>query len=262
MELAPDVFDGASDRFKRHGKLFDTQNFLGKASNRFFDEYKDSLKVKEGEDRNLSILVGAALGKGLKTFQAVSRLCLLGYGEDSLVLLRSNANLLINVAYILSRDNPNEWANNFLEFSNEERAKYFKTVFDIDDPSSKPSMPMEEHDRRVRCWKDVRIADRARAVPGLHYNECYRFYSSFEHSDASAINEYIKYWDEKGPRIGSGPSDKHIELALTHNFMVFTDLLMCVCKYYGIDRPDIFSELSGALSKATKGGDSQPPDCP
>ena len=46
--------------------------------------------------------------------QAIERLCLLGYGEDAAVLLRSNVNLLANVAYIVTDEQPNERAAEYM----------------------------------------------------------------------------------------------------------------------------------------------------
>ena len=159
MELHPGVFEGADDRFKKYEKLFQAQECLGQAVNDFLHEYRELLKVKGGDEHDLSLLIPAALGKGLKTFQAVNRLCLLGYGEDSMILLRSNVNLLINIAFILSRGNPIESAKDYLAFSYDERVKYLKVAHGIDDPPWKPNMTAEEHDSRAKSWREVRIAD-------------------------------------------------------------------------------------------------------
>lgn len=52
-------------------------------------------------------------------------------------------------------------------------------------------------------------------------------------------------WNEVGPRIQSGASDNHIGIALVHSFGVMADLLMLVCRYFGIERPDIREKVAG-----------------
>lgn len=94
MPLTPRLFAEAEDRNQRYEQFFRAQDFLGDRINEILEEYNDKMKVRHGSEQNLSLLVVAALGKGMKTFQAITRLCLIGYGEDALGLLRSNINRL------------------------------------------------------------------------------------------------------------------------------------------------------------------------
>jgi hypothetical protein len=90
---------------------------------------------------------------------------------------------------------------------------------------------------------------RAERVAQFHYTQGYRFYSSMEHTDAMALNSYITEWNEIGPKIGSGPSDDYIGIALVHSFHVMADLLVAVLQYFGIDRPDVLHKLEQASSE-------------
>jgi hypothetical protein len=103
---------------------------------------------------------------------------------------------------------------------------------------------------RAKRWDDVRISKRAARVPKFHYTTGYAFYSSFEHSDAMALNAYIADWDEVGPRINAGPSDECIEVALGHNATVLADVLDLYCRYFKIDRPDIFEKIQTLLNNS------------
>src|SRR3989338_4905478 len=124
MSPETDVFADDPGRFQRFEREFRAQNFLGDLVNEILDRHEHKLKVKDGEERDLSLLISASFGKGLKTFQAISRLCALGYGEDAIILLRSNVNLLINTRFILSDKNPAERAKEFIAYSVKERLKY------------------------------------------------------------------------------------------------------------------------------------------
>ncbi|MCI0626994.1 MAG: DUF5677 domain-containing protein [Acidobacteria bacterium] len=243
MSFPYDLFPEAQQRYQKFERLFQAQNTLGDAVNTILDRHSEKLKVQEGEEHDLSLVVAAGLGKAIKTFQAITRLCLLGYGEDALILLRSNINLLINTAYIVADRKPTERVKDFLAFSYQERVKYLKIAHAAEQPPWGPPVPLDELAQRAKAWKDVSIGERAKVVSDLHYNQGYRFYSSLEHSDAFALNEYIQDWDEIGPRIGSEEGDKHVDIALVHSYGVVADLFFVACKYFGIDEPDLFTDL-------------------
>jgi hypothetical protein len=252
MVIPPEILRGCEERFNRFRKLFIAQDLLGDSVNEVLDNYSDKIKIRNDDENDLSMIIGAALGKGLKTFQAVNYLCRFGFGEDALIILRSNTNLLININFILSSKDPNDIAGDFLAYSFEERKKYLKIAHGVEDLPWKPRMSPQEYNRRVKSWKNIPISDKAKDLSDPHYDKCYRFYSSLEHGDAFALHGYIENWDKNGPSIGSGPNDQNIDLALPHNFLVMRDLIQCVCRYFGIDRPDIFSKLNETIDDALK----------
>lgn len=243
-ELLPDPHD-RFDRYKRFEFLFHAQNTLGDLLNDVLVNHEEQLKIREGEEHDVSLLVATSLGKAMKTFQAIVRLCLIGYGEDALLLLRSNINLHINAAYVLMAADPIDRAKDFVAYSYRERVKYLKIAHEVTSPPWKTNMSDEETKRRAEAWEKVSLSERARAsAASFHYDIGYRIYSSFDHSDAFALNDYIEDWNEKGPVIQSGASDNHIGIALVHSFGVMADLLMLVCQYFAIERPDIREKLA------------------
>jgi hypothetical protein len=248
--FADSILEGTRERYTRFARLFRLQDDVGDRVNRILDEEGDKIKVRDGDDRLLSSIIGPLLGKAMKTFQAVERLCLLGYGEDAAVLLRSNVNLLVNLAYIVSDTDPNERAKEFVADSWIRYAKFMKGAFgkEVNPADSPLRLPHADLQVLSERWCKVSIADRAKKLPEHHYKTGYKFYSGIEHSDALALFGYIADWNEAGPRIESGPSDSHVEVVLMHNAEVMATILDYVCRYWSINRPDIFSELSQLFS--------------
>jgi Family of unknown function (DUF5677) len=210
------------------------------------------MKRGDGDDRLLSSLIGPLLGKGMKTFQAIMRLCLLGFGEDAAVLLRGNVNLLVNLAYIVSDPKPNDRSKEFVADAWIRYAKFMKAAFDHEVSTNDSPLPAAELESLAERWWKVNIADRAKRLPEHHYKTGYKFYSGIEHSDALALFGYIGDWNEVGPRIESGPSDGHVEVVLMHSAEVMATILDYVCRYWGIERPDIFAELTNLFSQLRK----------
>jgi hypothetical protein len=234
-------------RLKRH---FDAQAIVWDAVNDLLDHHE--VKVRDGADHDLSLLVGASLGKALKTFDGIQQLCLAGWGEDALILLRSSVNLLINLGYILADGEPRERAADFIAYSHLARVSYLKIAHADKKPLWKTSMSDDELRQRSKRWKDTTLETRAQRIGKFHYDVGYRFYSSIEHSDAMALNAYIAEWNEVGPRINAGPSDDYIEVALAHNAMVLADLLSLYCGYFEIKRADIFEKIAETVAAMTK----------
>jgi len=228
----------AEARYHRFPKLFKAQARLWDLVNVLLDEEGAKFILKDGPARDLSLLVGASLAKGMKTFFGVNDLCLAGWGEDALILVRSNVNLLINLAYILGDDEAAERADDFICYSYLERVKYLKMAHDASSPW-KPMYGDEELKARAKRWGSVGIRDRAERVPKFHYTQGYSLYSSIEHSDAMALNGYIAAWDEVGPRVNAGPADDYIDVALRHSAVVLADMMMWYMAHFGVDRPDI-----------------------
>ncbi len=237
--LAEDELQEATKRYMRFKRPFQLQGDVGDLVNQILDEEADKIAVRHGDDRALSALIGPALGKAMKTFQAVERNCVLGFGEDAAVLVRTNVNLLINIAYIVTDEKPNDRCAEWRADTWVRHVKWIKQAYDQDvDPTDAPFPPDKLNDLAKR-WSDVSIADRAKKVPPHHYKIGYKFYSSLEHSDAR---------NEIGPKIESGPRDSHIEVVLVHNADVMALILHLVCRYWGIERPDIFDRLAGLFT--------------
>src|SRR5712691_6202398 len=190
---------------------------------------------RQGSDRPLSVLMGPLLGKAMKTFAAIERLCLLGYGEDAAVLLRSNVNLLVSVAYIVKDDKPNERAAEYIADAWRLFRVFFRDAYGKEIEAADLPFPPKQLQELSERWRQVTIETRAKRIPERHYKIGYRFYSAIEHSDALAVGGYIGEHNEAGQAIESGPSDSHIEVVLAHSADVMTAILDVVCQYWKIE---------------------------
>jgi hypothetical protein len=151
----------------------------------------------------------------------------------------------------LADPNPTERAADLLAYSDKKRVQYLKLAHGVESPPWPSPVPENEVEQRASSWDKIKIADKANAA-GLydfHYSQGYRFYSSMEHSDAFALNAYIDEWNEVGPVIGSQEGDKYVGIALIHNFAVTADLLLQLCRFYNIERPDIVESLRARWTK-------------
>ena len=229
-----------SQRFQRFRRLFDAVGSLSDRLNEVIDTESLTWRHKPDEPALLFLVVSAAFGKALKTFQAIERLCVLGYGEDALIILRSNVNLLINTANILSAPDPHDRVRDFLAYALHERRRFLKGTYNIALPWT-PPFSDEEIESRAKQWGT--IADRAKSTTPFHYFEGYKLYSSFEHSDAFALDNYFTDWNERGPMIHSTESDTNVGLAIGHSYGVMADIFTMVLRFFRIDRPDIEREL-------------------
>jgi hypothetical protein len=115
------------ERFARLTKPFRAHSALYDVVNQLLDEHEIKLP-KDDAYRDLALVIGAAFGKALKTYYAIHELCLMGFGEYAVVLLRSNVNLLINIAYILGDAEHRERVLDFIAASHVARVKYLKTA--------------------------------------------------------------------------------------------------------------------------------------
>lgn len=241
----PDVLGDAAARRERFKLLFRAQGRMLGYVNVILGQH--TATVGDGPERAVSLVVGTSLAKCLKTFEAIRTLCLVGWGEDALVLLRGNVNLLINLGYTLADSEPGERALDFIAYSYTEREKYLREAHGVDRPAGELTMSKEEQDSRGKRWASVPIRVRATRVLAAHYSMGYRFYSSFEHSDVAVLDTYLVDWDEVGPRANAGPSDDHLGVALTHSVIVLADVLRLFCQHFGIDRPEVFAEITALI---------------
>lgn len=155
---------------------------------------------------------------------------------------------LVNLAFIVSDEAPDARARELLADTWVRHVKFTKQAYDEDVPEDGAPVPIAEIPALAGAWNKKGIADRAKKLPKHHYNIGYKFYSGIEHSDGIALAGYIGEWNEVGPRIESGPTDSHIKFVLMHNADVMVSVLEYACRYWQIDRPDIFSELKAAFT--------------
>jgi hypothetical protein len=211
---------------KAHNLLIDSMNEI-------LDSTGHSIKVRSTQpERDLDLLVAAMHGKAGKTYQAILQLCWSGFGEDALVLLRSNINLMINLLYILADDSVKR-AGDLIAYSHREQVKYLRLAHNRT-PEWAEKLNWDEINRRAEEWKKMDIASKAQnCKQWFHYDVGYRFYSSIEHADAWALSSLILE-DETEVKISSEPSDNCISIALIHNFGVMADIFLAFCSHFEI----------------------------
>lgn len=250
------MFEGAAERYGRFARYFRLQDAVRDGVNRMLREEAGKFRVEDGPRRILSLVVATVLGKALKTFHAVNRLCALGFGEDAAVLLRSNVNLLINLVYIIRDEAPAVRAQEFAAAAWAHHVTTMRMGFQTAVNDADAPLPAAEIPALARAWNRHTIEERARRLPHQHhYNIGYRFYSGIEHSDPLALAGYLT-WKEAGPHIDSGPTDSHIGPVLMHNADVMANVLDYTCQHWGIERPDIFAEMKAAFGTFSESGTS------
>jgi hypothetical protein len=250
MSLPPATTEAAGARFVRFRPLFDAVAFALDKMHTAFEEHGDVIKVGQGPERNLSLLVPLfVLGKGRKTCSAARHLCWLGYGEDAAILVRANLNLLINLGYIAGDSDPVRRADEFLAYSYAEREKFFRLGYGEKMPIG-PPVPADQLAAYVKAWKDASIETKAQqaGLRTFHYARGYRYFSSLEHSDAFALNTLLGDWNEVGPVI-RGEDDQGVDLALFIDFLVACDLTLAMLQFYRIDHTNLASEFRAKMQE-------------
>ena len=220
-------------RKSRFLRELNAHNLLIDSMNELLDNKEQAIKVRTTQpERDLDLLVAAMYAKAGKTYQATLQLCVSGFGEDALVLLRSNINLLISLFYILNGDSVKR-AGDLIAYSHTEQRKYLRLTHNHK-PEWVENLNWDEIERRADEWKRVDIASKAKQCKqSFHYDVGYRFYSSIEHSDAWALSSLI-FENETEVRISSAPSDEHVRLALIHNFGVMAEVFLGFCSHFEI----------------------------
>ncbi len=233
-------------RKQRFPKELRATNALIDCMNRMVTENEGKIKTRdEVKENDLDQLVASMYGKATKTFMATLELSFLGFGEDALILLRSNINLMINLAFILKED-PVRRAGDFIAYSHLEQRKYLD-LHGGNKPEWVAKVDWSECEQRAKEWLKTNIRERAEeAKESFHYDAGYRFYSSIEHSDAWSLSSYLEGKGSGTLHVNSMPSDQHVSLALEHNFTVMATILSKMCEHFSIDFSSYGSELDSA----------------
>lgn len=259
MPLNRNAFAGADERYDRFEWLYREIGLLTDIINEITTTYRDThLKLSAGDGKEVSLIFATSVGKAMKTFHAISLVAVLGYGEDAAILIRSNIDLLINLAYFLAAPDTAsriEIARDFRAYSYSQHEKHMRLGFG-EAPQIKAPFPDPELTQRIKRWKGTQISDRATAAEKAtilskeeYYDKRYRFYSSFEHSDANALARYLERWDDEGPFISADPDDEMVELVLADNFGIMAQIADLMCKYFRIDRPDLRRQVREASGR-------------
>ena len=240
----PDFADGMPERTERFRGLFDATGRLGGLINAFLDQHEDLMEFRRDDStRDVGMVAVMSFGKALKTFQAISRLCAFGFGEDALLLVRANVNLMLNLRYILSDPDHTERVKNFIAYSYAERERLLKDGHGETVNWRPEWLSDEEMKRRKKQWTDTSIAKRAEGAPPLHYSQGYKFYSSFEHSDVLALDSYVTPHDDGFLEIEAGQRDEYVGLALVHSWGVMAEVFVATARHFKISIAETEREL-------------------
>lgn len=233
-----------SERMQRFSNEFSALRILIESVNQINTMHPGEVRLRGARpNRDLDQVVAGSFAKAAKSFYAINKLCSLGYGEDALILLRSNVNLMINLGYVLARDSPQR-ASDFTAHSVQVFIKYHNDTQRAV-PTWCAEMDQNELNRRASRWARVTVKSRAKEVEGLYpyYAHLYTFYSSIEHSDGWALCRYLGRQGQGGPVIDIEPSDEIVATALRHNFLIMKSTLVLFCSHFGIAEPEIFARL-------------------
>ncbi len=186
-----------------------------------------------------------ALGKGLKTYRAITILCDQGYGEDAQILLRSLFEHALDVRYISKHPNSNEAALRWLDYDWVVKHELTKVVHtdpyfeeyrqavkgddqktkEIEDEALKAQEKWhfwrKEKDGKLSRahahWSGMSVRDLARKVGWLsHYKTLYRLASQRVHSSVGCANDYVDLQEDHSMRLKVVPSSHLVaEVLLT-----------------------------------------------
>ena len=252
MPPIEELFQQAQARYQRFEQFFRLGHELETLIDQVLAGVGGGFAFKRGRGEDVSIIAGASFFKGLRTFKAAKTLALFGFGTEALLLIRSNINLLINVDWILSSDNPTEAAEQFVAYSYLENRKFGRGI-------GLHTQPESEEDKSIRdkaaAWGKLTIAKRAERSREFHYKVGYRQYSAVDHSDSSGLIRYIRAWKRNEIEVDYDPSDEDVILALEHNIAVMADLLVSTCDFFKVPTGDLRNRiwaLTEQLAEADK----------
>jgi len=230
-------------RIKQYQLYFDACSKLDKCMEQVLSENSAKLQLaRKNKERDFGLLACALFGKANKTFEAVVELCALGFGEDALILLRSNLNLAIDFLYILEDDSVERAADCVANGHNEQMK--FLTQNNHSLPKWSQHLKMDQIKIRANRWRKSSIKTRAEKAAKLsHYQLGYSFYSSLAHSDARALSSYIEENSVSGLMVQCSPSDKFVHIALVDNFRLMADVFQGLCSCFGIDTKHAFEGI-------------------
>ena len=97
--------------------------------------------------------------------------------------------------------------------------------------------------RRTKEWTGTKIAKRAEGAPSLHYLQGYKFYSSFEHSDALALDSYVTVHDDGFLEVEAGERDEYVGPALVHSWSVMAEVFVATSRHFKISIAETEREL-------------------
>lgn len=210
-------------RFREHFRVLDAMDA----------EIMKMLKHHDGKlraDNASQIAVGFLFGKSLKSMDAARLLASKGYGEDSLILLRTVLEALFSAAYITDTD-PEERAKNWIADGYQEQVAFLGKFPEEPPPPWVGRWDPAEVKKRAARWPHIRERAEKSGLSKLSQKE-YPFLCSLAHSDAWSSLTYLD--DKEGFQVRTEPSIKHVDIALLVAAALLPPLTECFCRAFGI----------------------------
>lgn len=195
------------------------------------------------DNSNKAFFQAFVLGKGFKTYEAVSLLCRGGYGEDAFVLTRSLFELMVTNAYILN-DNTEDTLMRYMNYDWVTRKEMYDYIVSIPEQLAQLNAEIasgkrintvpevEAEYKKVMAkygyrngWSDKSIKGMSEAVGRTDmYSTVYRMQCTVGHTDARSMNEYARLTDE-GTILNIGPNWDLTRATLVVTFDCFFHIL-------------------------------------
>lgn len=218
-----DIEQKIATQYQEH---FRPLNAMDDEINRLLHRHDGKLKA----DGASQAVVGFLFGKSLKSVDAAKLLASKGYGEDSLILLRTILEVLFSAAYITAADSE-ERAKDWIASGYQEEVAFIR------------KFPEEPLPSWVGTWNPAEVQERAARWPSIQrraeksdlsklYQKRYSFLCSPAHSDAWSSLTYVDAGE--GFRVSTEPGIKHVDLALLMAAEFLPSLTECFCRAFGI----------------------------
>lgn len=215
--------------------------------------------LRDTEVNLYGLIVLSILAKTRKHFNSVQELCKLGFGEGAGLIVRSMTNALMDLTYI-SRCGEDALSERFVRFDVVVRGHKIEIGEMLDKLCRTPSLKGEElkkweenkkevYSERDKFRKDYKSeqtkydwsgyfiktkSEKAGKDMKLLYHTVYRYNSDIEHSNATALDKYVK--DDIPGKIQflSEPSENHVEENLRENFDIFVRIANIFFEQFGL----------------------------
>jgi hypothetical protein len=186
--------------------------------------------------------VAAFFVKGWKTIPAIRLLAESGYGQDAMILLRSLTNLAIDMAYIC-HEHTDERLHHWVSAARVARRKLAKDLRQpLADEEGTDGCPVEQ---AANQWNGRGIRQRAEGahVENLHMF-MYRLGSTFDHTDAWTMSDFVSVRDGQITMDRAEPSPQYIAPALTGAVLCLGVTLGCLSRFFEFEHLEELQRLN------------------
>ncbi|MDP8212069.1 MAG: DUF5677 domain-containing protein [Candidatus Zapsychrus exili] len=246
---------------------------LNKELNDIVSEAIEVFNSKKLQEADVDLFGGISLSilaKNRKHYNSVQELCKLGFGEEAGLIVRSMTNALIDLTYIF-RCGKDELSERFVRFDWVVKRHKIAIADMLDEHTyfiKKDQKKTEQWEQRreeveaevekfykdYKCeqtkhdWSGYSIKTKAKKAGKeieLLYNTVYRYNSDIEHSNATALNNYVKTDVPGSMQFMSEPGENHVEENLRESFNIYLRIAIIFFDYFKL------SEFSEKASKLT-----------